>query len=83
MNLFYFNKIQQQLEIFQQGSLRMVTGDVFEMIRDDWARAWWSFTMETCRDIPSKIPLLKKIPLKSGRYIWNLLCYTENIQSLY
>ena len=49
-------KMQQKLDLFEQSNLRMVTGDAFEKIRDDWAEAWWAFTMETCRDIPSKIP---------------------------
>ena len=58
--------IQQKLKMFEQSTLRMVTGDVFEKIRDDWAKAWWSFTMETCRDIPSKIPF-EEIPFEKWK----------------
>ena len=58
--------MQQKLELFDQSTLRMVTGDVFEKIRDDWAKTWWSFTMETCRDIPSKIPF-EEIPFEKWK----------------
>ena len=46
--------------------LRIVPGDQYERLRDDWDRAWWTLVNLTARDIPSRVPH-KDIPFDEWR----------------
>ena len=72
------NWIQSKCSFFEQRSYSVVTGDVFETMRDDWEYAWWDFTMKTCRDIPSKIPF-ETIPFEDWKHVLHPpMLYREN-----
>jgi len=55
-------KCEQVLET----GLRIVAGDEYETLRDDWDRAWWRLVNLTSRDIPSRVPH-KDIPFDEWR----------------
>jgi ribosomal protein S18 acetylase RimI-like enzyme len=63
----FSEKSYSKLASFEASNLRMITGNEFERVRKDWRKVWWSFTMETCSDIPSKISF-EEIPFEEWKH---------------
>ena len=53
-------------ERLESENIRIVTGDEFETVRDDWDRAWWRLVMDSLKDVPSVIPF-EEIPFETYR----------------
>ena len=53
-------------ERLENENIRIITGDEFEKVREDWDRAWWRLVMDSMKDVPSTIPF-QEIPFETYR----------------
>ena len=53
-------------EGLESENIRVVTGDEFETLREDWDRVWWRLVMDTMKDVPSEIPF-EEMPFETYR----------------
>lgn len=61
----------EKRESFKNEGLRIVTGDEFEEVREDWDRVWWRLMMDSLKDVPRAIPF-NEIPFEIYRPLLDL-----------